>query len=220
MQSSVMKLGEQDQVVAVLAGALLDAVVRDEVGLAAKDRLDHEARTVGAHGVEVVGLLPDAHVGGPLRVNAVMRRGVRRIGLRLLKVPALLEALDVVAPLAHVLLGVVVLAALHVKVRDAKHVAVVGEGQGRHAEVDGTLDHVRDAGGGVEDREVRVIVKVDESHVMVPRQLGVSRVVPRITVLARADWRRNGPLSWVRLRFRRSQAQRIFTARAGAAGRA
>ena len=157
-------LGEQDQVVAVLPRALLDAVVGDEVGLAAKDGLDEQARAVGAHGVEVVGLVPDAHVRGPLGVHAVVRGGIRRVRLRLLQLPALLEALHVVAPLAHVLLRRVVLAALHVKVRDAKHVAVVGEGEGRHAQVDGALDHVRDARGGVEDREVRVVVQVDECH--------------------------------------------------------
>jgi hypothetical protein len=39
-------LGEQDEVVAALLRAALDAVIGDEVGLAAKDRLDLEARTV------------------------------------------------------------------------------------------------------------------------------------------------------------------------------
>ena len=157
-------LGEQDQVVAVLPRALLDAVVGDEVGLAAKDGLDEQARPVGAHGVEVVSLLPDARVGGPLGVDAVVRGGVRRVGRGLLELPPLLEALNVVAPLPHVLLGVVVLAALHVEVGDAKHVAVVGEGERRHAEVDGALDHVRDARGGIEDREVGVVVQMDECH--------------------------------------------------------
>ena len=99
-----------------------------------------------------------------------MGLGVVGVRLRLLEVPALLEALHVVAPLAHVLLGVVVLAALHVKVRDAKHVAVVGERERRHLKVDGALDHVRDARGGVEDREVRVVVKVDERHAAGSRQ--------------------------------------------------
>ena len=164
------------QVVAVLAGALLDAVVRDEVGLAAKDRLDEQARAVGAHGVEVVGTVPDLHVGGPLGVDAVVRGGVRRVGRGLLELPPLLEALNVVAPLPHVLLGVVVLAALHVKVGDAKHVAVVGEGERRHLKVDGTLDHVRDARRRVEDREVRVVVKVDERHAAGSRQSRVRLV--------------------------------------------
>ena len=162
--------------VAVLLGALLDAVVRDEVGLAAKDGLDHEGGSVGPHGLQVVGLLPYAHVRGPLRVNAVMRRRVLGVRLRLLELPALLEALEIVLPLVHVLLAVIVLAALQVKVRYAEHVAVVGEGKGRHAQVNGTLDHVRDARGGVEDREVRVVVQVDECHVAGSRQMSCGRV--------------------------------------------
>ena len=105
-------------------------------------------------------------------MDAVVRRGVRGVRLRLLKIPALLEALHVMAPLAHVLLGVVVLAALHVEVRDAEHVAVVGERQGGHAQVNGALDHVRDARGGIEDREVRVVVQVDECHGAGSRESG------------------------------------------------
>ena len=164
-------LGQQDQVVAVLAGALLDAVVGDEVGLAAKDRLDEQGGTVRADGLEVVGLVPDAHVGGPLGVDAVMRGGVGGVGRGLLELPALLEALEVVAPLAHVLLRVVVGSARHVEVRDAEHVAVVGEGERRHAQLDRPLHHVRDARRGVEDREVGVVVQVDECHGASSRQL-------------------------------------------------
>ena len=158
-------LREQDQVVAALRRAALDAVVGDEVGLAAEDRLDLEARAVGAHGLEVVcALLPHPAVALPLRMDGVEVGRALGVGLGLLELPPLLEALDVVAPLLHVLLVVVVLAALEVELGNAEHVAVVGQRDGRHLELDGALHHVGDARGGVEDREARVVVKVDECH--------------------------------------------------------
>ena len=152
--------------VAVLLGALLDAVVRDEVGLTAEDGLDEELGAVRAHGLDVVARgLPDGDVGLPLGMDAVVDIGVGRVGVGLLEVPPLGEALDVVLPLLHVLLAVVVLAALEVEVGHAEHVAVVGESDGGHLEVDGALDHVGDARGGVENAEVGVIVQVNEAHV-------------------------------------------------------
>ena len=155
--------------VAVLLGALLDAVVGYEVGLTAKDGLDEELGPVGLDGGQVMaGLLPDGHVGGPLGVDAVVRAGVGGVGLGLLELPVLLEALDVVLPLLHVLLGVVVLAAFQVEVGDAEHVAVVREGQGRHVEVDGALDHVGDLGRGVKHGVVGVVVQVNEGHGHLP----------------------------------------------------
>ena len=47
-------LGEEDEVIAPLLGATLDAVIGDEVGLAAEDGLDLEAGAVGPDGGEVV----------------------------------------------------------------------------------------------------------------------------------------------------------------------
>ena len=171
-------LGKKEQVVAMLLGALLDAVVGDEVRLAAEDRLDEELRPVGLDGREVVpGGLPDGDVGGPLGVDAVVQGGVGGVRVGLLELPALLEALHVVLPLLHVLLRVVVLAALEVEVGHAEHVAVVGERKGRHLEVDGALDHVGDARGGVEDREVGVVVQVNESHVRKSLGRGLTSLV-------------------------------------------
>ena len=188
--------------VAVLLGALLDAVVRYEVRLAAKDRLDEQARAVGAHGVEVVGLVPDLDVRGPLGVDAVVRLGVRGVRLGLLELPPLLEALHVVAPLPHVLLGVVVLAALEVEVRDAEHVAVVRERERGHLEVDGALDHVRDARRSVKDREVGVVVQVNECHAW-SRQLCVSHVSPSLADGPDARRRGRGHPTCDESRFRR-----------------
>ena len=164
-------LGQENQVVAGLLGALLDAVVGDEVGLAAKDGLDERCGLVGTDGLErrvLVGLaavlLPDRDVGLPLAVGEIMDVVALGVGVRLLELPILGEALDVVAPLPGVLLPVVVLAALQVEVGDAEHVAVVGQRDGRHLEVDGALDHVGDARSPVEDREVGVVVQVYEGH--------------------------------------------------------
>jgi len=97
-------------------------------------------------------------------VDAVEVRGVSGVRLGLLEAPFLLEALHVMAPLLHVLLAVVVLVALEVEAGDAEHVPVVGEGDGRHVEVVGASHHVGDARGTVEDREVGVVVEMDEGH--------------------------------------------------------
>ncbi len=152
-------LGEKDEVIAALLGAALDAVVSDEVCLAAKDGLHLEARAVCLDGGEVVARgLPHGNVACPLVVDTVEVACGIRVRRRLLEVPALLEALDVVAPLLHIGLAIVVLATFQVQVGDAKHIAVVREGNGRHPLVDGALDHAGDGRGAVEDREVRVIV--------------------------------------------------------------
>jgi hypothetical protein len=167
---------QQDQVVATLGRAMLDAVVGYEVGLAAEDGLDDQRRPAGLDRSDLVaGGLPCGHVAFPLGVEAVVTGGLRGVGGGLLELPALLEALDVVLPLVHVLLGIVVLAALEVELGNAEHVTVIREGQGRHLEVDGPPDHSRHARGGIQDREVRVIVKVNEGHgaPCVRRRVGV-----------------------------------------------
>jgi len=41
---------------------------------------------------------------------------------------------------------------------------VVGDGEGRHAEVGGAGDDLVDAAGAVAEGEVRVQMKVDEAH--------------------------------------------------------
>ena len=152
-------LGKKDEVVAALLCASFDAVIGDEVGLAAKDGLHLEARAVCLDRSKVVARgLPHGHVACPLVVDAIEIARVVCVWLGLLEVPALLEALDVVAPLLHVGLAVVVLAAFQVEVGDAKHVAVVRKGNGRHPLVNGALDHAGNGRGAIEDREVRVIV--------------------------------------------------------------
>ena len=98
-------------------------------------------------------------------MDAVEVVRLRRVRRGLLELPALLEALDVVAPLLHVGLDVVVAAALEVEVGDAEEVAVIRERHGGHFEVDGTLDQGLDGRRAVEDRKVRVVVQVNERHV-------------------------------------------------------
>ena len=50
----------------------------------------------------------------------------------------------------------------------AVHVAVVGDGAGRHAELPGALGHIFEARNTVEQRVFRVVVQVDKGHVRSP----------------------------------------------------
>jgi hypothetical protein len=52
-----------------------------------------------------------------------------------------------------------------VKVDDAAHGAVVGDGDGRHAELFGAGDEPADPAGAVEETELGVVVEVDEGYV-------------------------------------------------------
>ena len=52
------------------------------------------------------------------------------------------------------------------QVGHAVHVAVVGNGHGGHAKLNGTIDHILDTGCAVEHGEDSVIVQMDECHVM------------------------------------------------------
>jgi hypothetical protein len=153
-------LGEQDQVVAALLGAALDAVVGDEVGLAAEDGLDQGRRDVLD--------LPRAREAGtvalPLGMRLVAEARARRVRLGLGGLLALAEGLDVALPLGEDRRLLAVRGAGEVEVRYAVHVAMVGEGDGGHAALHRALDHVVDAGRGVEQREVRVVMEMDEGH--------------------------------------------------------
>lgn len=48
----------------------------------------------------------------------------------------------------------------------AIHVAVVGNGDGGHAQLNGTVDHILDTCCAVEHGEDSVVVQMDECHVM------------------------------------------------------
>ncbi len=133
--------------------------VRREVDLAAEDGL-HAG--LGLDLVQGATGLVAGHVGLPLGVAAL----VGRVGL--LHGAALLEVVLVVEPLVVVGLRVVDGVGGPGEGRDAAHVAVVGDGHGGHAELDGPGDHVLDARGAVEHGEVGVVVQVHECHGMTP----------------------------------------------------
>ena len=140
---AALVLGQKDQVEAALPRSLFDLVVGDEVGLATEDRFDQGSRLLGPDGGQRLLLvvrgprrLPGGDVALPLGVHQVVWPRIGSIRLGLLEVPVLGEALEVVRPLLEVLLGRVVAAAGQVEVRDAEHVAVVGQGHGRHPELD------------------------------------------------------------------------------------
>ena len=105
-------LGKQDQVEAALLGAPLDTLILDEVALAAKDGLHLEGWPVLPDGSEIVRRLPDPAIALPLSVGAIAGLCILRVRCGLLKLPALLEALQVMLPLLHGAGGLVVLAAL------------------------------------------------------------------------------------------------------------
>ena len=52
------------------------------------------------------------------------------------------------------------------QVGHAIHIAVVGNGDGGHAQLYGAVDHILDTGCAVEHGENSVIVQMDECHVM------------------------------------------------------
>ena len=52
------------------------------------------------------------------------------------------------------------------QVGHAIHVAVVGNGDGGHAQLYGTVDHILDTGCAVEHGENSVVVQMDKCHVM------------------------------------------------------
>ena len=110
-----------------------ELAVGREVDLTAQDGLDQGARPHGTDVVDVMRALPRGDVRLPLGVGAVVLLGVGGVGLGFLDRPSLLEALDVALPLLVVGLVVVVAVCSEGEVGDAVHVAVVCEGDGRHA---------------------------------------------------------------------------------------
>ena len=143
----------------------LDLVVGDEICLAAKDGFDHGAGLVCLDVRDVVGLLPRGEVAHPLRVAALVGSRAVDVGVWLLGHVPRLEGADVALPLLEDGLAVVVGSAREVEVGYAEEVAMVGEGDASLPELYGAGDDVRDARGPVENREVRVVVQVNECHV-------------------------------------------------------
>ena len=133
---ALLVLGEQNHVVELGLAIARKGVVGSEIDLAAKDGLD-DGR--GLELVDVTLLIPQLHI---LVVLLPALRVLLAVGLLQLIATALLQEGLVVAP--HLVVGRVMVHRIagERQLGNAVHVAVVGDGNGRHAQVDGTLHHV------------------------------------------------------------------------------
>ena len=88
------------------------------------------------------------------------------VGLHQLVTAVLFQEGLVVAP--RFVLGRVVVdgVASQCQVGHAVHVAVVSNGHGGHAQLNGAIDHILDTGCSVKHGENSVVVQMDECHVM------------------------------------------------------
>ena len=136
-----------------------ERVVGGEIHLAAEDGLDDQR---GLELVDIALLVPHGHVFLILRVPARVLLG---IGLLQLVAAALLQKRFVVAP--YLVLGRAVVHGIagQTQLGDAVHVAVIGDGNGGHAQLDRAIDHIFDTGRAVEHGILGVVMQVDESHV-------------------------------------------------------
>ena len=137
-----------------------ERLVRRKVDLAAKDGFDDQGRL---ELVDVALLVPHGHV---LHILGMLARVFLGIGLHQLVAAVLFQEGLVVAP--GFVLGRVVVdgVAGQRQVGHAIHVAVVGNGHGGHAQLNGTVDHILDTGCAVEHGKDSVVVQMDECHVM------------------------------------------------------
>lgn len=157
---ALLVLGQEDHVVELGLMVAGKGLVRRKVDLAAKDGLDDQGRL---ELVDIALLVPHSHV---LNVLGMLARVFLGVGLHQLVAAVLFQEGLVVAP--GFVLGRVVVngVAGQRQVGHAIHVAVIGNGHGRHAKLNGTVDHILDTGCAVEHGENSVIVQMDECHVM------------------------------------------------------
>ena len=157
---ALLVLGQKDHVVELGLMVAGKGLVRRKVDLAAKDGLDDQGRL---ELVDVAPLVPHGHV---LHILGMLARVFLGIGLHQLVAAILFQEGLVVAP--GFVLGRVVVdgVAGQRQVGHAIHVAVVGNGDGGHAQLYGAVDHILDTGCAVEHGENSVIVQMDECHVM------------------------------------------------------
>ena len=157
---ALLVLGQKNHVVELGLMVAGERLVRRKVDLAAKDGLDDQGRL---ELVDVALLVPHGHV---LHILGMLARAFLGIGLHQLVAAVLFQEGLVVTP--GFVLGRVVVngVAGQRQVGHAIHVAVVGNGHGGHAKLNGTVDHILDTGCAVEHGENSVIVQMDECHVM------------------------------------------------------
>ena len=157
---ALLVLGQKDHVVELGLVVASKGLVRRKVDLAAKDGFDDQGRL---ELVDVALLVPHGHV---LHILGMLARVFLGIGLHQLVAAVLFQEGLVVAP--GFVLGRVVVdgVAGQRQVGHAIHVAVVGNGHGGHAQLNGTVDHILDTGCAVEHGKDSVVVQMDECHVM------------------------------------------------------
>ena len=157
---ALLVLGQKDHVVELGLVVAGKGLVRRKVDLAPKDGFDDQGRL---ELVDVALLVPHGHV---LHILGMLARVFLGIGLHQLVAAVLFQEGLVVAP--GFVLGRVVVdgVAGQRQVGHAIHVAVVGNGHGGHAQLNGTVDHILDTGCAVEHGKNSVIVQMDECHVM------------------------------------------------------
>ena len=157
---ALLVLGQKNHVVELGLMVAGERLVRRKVDLAAKDGFDDQGRL---ELVDVALLVPHGHV---LHILGMLARVFLGIGLHQLVAAVLFQEGLVVTP--GFVLGRVVVngVAGQRQVGHAIHVAVVGNGHGGHAKLNGTVDHILDTGCAVEHGENSVVVQMDECHVM------------------------------------------------------
>ena len=157
---ALLVLGQKDHVVELGLVVAGERLVRRKVDLTAKDGLNDQGRL---ELVDVTLLIPHGHVFDVLGMLARVGLG---IGLLQLIAAVFFQEGLIVAP--RLVLGRIVVdgVAGQRQIGHAVHVAVVGNGHGGHAQLNGTVDHILDTGCAVEHGENSVIVQMDECHVM------------------------------------------------------
>ena len=157
---ALLVFGQEDHVVELGLVVAGERLVRRKVDLAAKDGFDDQGRL---ELVDIALLIPHGHV---LHILGMLARVFLGIGLHQLVAAVLFQEGLVVAP--GFILGRVVIdgVAGQRQVGHAIHVAVVGNGHGRHAQLNSAVDHILDTGCAVEHGKNSVVVQMDECHVM------------------------------------------------------
>ena len=151
--------------IASLFGSALDTVIRNKVCFTTKNGFDQRMRFVCFYRFYIMRLIPNSGIALPLAVHTVMLVGIQSICRRFFQIPVLLEAFEVRAPLLHIFLSVIVLAAGKVKVRYSKQISMVRKRESRHLKINCSLNHIVHARSGIQNGKIRVVMKMYKCHV-------------------------------------------------------
>ena len=151
--------------IASLFGSALDTVIRNKVCFTTKNGFDQRMRFVCFYCFYIMRLIPNSGIALPLAVHTVMLAGIQSICRRFFQIPVFLEAFKVRAPLLHIFLSVIVLAAGKVKVRYSKQISMIRKCESGHLKINCTLNHIVHAGSGIQNGKIRVVMKMYKCHV-------------------------------------------------------